>query len=282
MKEKCDFLAIPHPRIVAQGDARPREARHRHPLSGPGWRGGRGAKPSGRTRGRTCSGSGSCGLLSGVLLPPATPRTGEPAEESAWPGAGAVGNPSSVSDRLFSWSISLRGERGAPLARSTGVTSSPRVRPPQPRPRPPEGSGPPGPARGPSSGGGTRRGWDVTPLGPGGKPLCPGEPGRARLSSRGSRPRVAALRLEARAAHLRCSRKTPPQPRPFLTSPLRPPRLFATMRGRYPSGRAARPGPVSLPCPVPSGLRGLQGLGAAANRCGGAGRRKQAECWAPR
>lgn len=68
---------------------------------------------------RTCSGSGSCGLLSGVLLPPATPRTGEPAEVSAWPGAGAVGNPSSVSDRLFSWSISL-GERGATLARGTG------------------------------------------------------------------------------------------------------------------------------------------------------------------
>lgn len=148
--------------------------------AGTGRAGGEGegaAGGQGRTRGRTvrtCSGSGSCGLLSGVVLPPATPRTGEPAEVSAWPGAGAVGNPSSVSDRLFSWSISL-GERGAMLARGTGGHVQPLPLA-QPRARPPARSGPPDPARGLSSGGGTRRHWDVAPPAPGEAAV----PGRAR------------------------------------------------------------------------------------------------------
>lgn len=179
------------PRIVAGGDTRRRAGL----VAGV-------KVQQGRTRGRTertCSGSGSCGLLSGVLLPPATPRTGEPAEVSAWPGAGAVGNPSSVSDRLFSWSISL-GERGAMLARLTGAHVQPLPLA-QPRARPPARSGSPGQARGRSSGGGTRRYWDVTPLGPG-ENAVPGRAGPGPPAPAGSCPRVAALPLEARAAQV--------------------------------------------------------------------------------
>lgn len=147
---------------------------------------GGGDAQQGRTRGRTertCSGSGSCGLLSGVLLPPATPRTGEPAEVSAWPGAGAVGNPSSVSDKLFSWSISL-GERGAMLARGTGDHVLPLA---QPRAQPPARSGLPGPARGRSSGGGTRQHWDVTPWAPG-EAAVPGRAGPGPPAPAGEAP----------------------------------------------------------------------------------------------
>lgn len=143
-----------------------------HAVAGGGcWR--RGWR-RGRTE-RTCSGSGSCGLLSGVLLLP--PRSGEPAEVSAWPAAGAVGNPSSLSDRLFSWSISL-GERGVRLARRTGghIKILPLA---QLRARPPARSDPLSPARG---------GSRAVTLG------CDTEAAVPR-SPRDSRPRVAALPL---------------------------------------------------------------------------------------
>lgn len=234
------------PGVVGEGDARSREGRLR-----PGWRGKRGAKPSGRTRCRTvrtCSGSGSCGLLSGVLLPPATPRTGEPAEESAWPGAGAVGNPSSVSDRLFSWSISLGGERSTVSSQHRGPRPAPPPPlPAQPRVRPPAGSGPPGPARGPSSGGGTRRDWDVTPL-------APGESRCARESRAGPAcpHRGAAhawLRSRLRSEQLISDVAAAPQLRPFRIY-THTHTAFCHPAGPVPVGEGSPARPVSLSRPV--------------------------------